>query len=198
MLELSTGSGKMKGMCSLNTDTTSNEFCKKMSKTDSICGSCYSWRLMKFRTNVIPRFRENSRLLSTRYLNAQDFPRPRGLEVRYNSHGELINEVHFANLVTYAELYPQVTFTLFTKRKDIVKRYFDIGNKIPKNLIMIYSNPTIGVVREKVPKYFHKVFNVVDKKYSRPEQVNCFGGCADCLKCYNTSDTTEQIVEYIK
>ena len=76
MLELSTGSGKMKGMCSLNTDTTSNDYCIKMKETDTICKSCYSWRLMKFRTNMVPRFRENSEILSNTLLQPQDFPRP--------------------------------------------------------------------------------------------------------------------------
>jgi hypothetical protein len=197
MLELSTGSGKMKGMCSLNTDTTSNDFCIKMKETDTICKSCYSWRFMSFRTNMVPRFKENSEILSKTLCRPQDFPRPRGLEVRFNSHGELINKLHLINLVEYAKLYPQVTFTLFTKRKDLVK-YFGDKSKFPPNMILIYSNAKIGAPMKKLPKYFHKVFNVVDKKYARPEEVNCFGACVDCLKCYNTNDKTEQIIEYIK
>ena len=197
MLELSTGSGKMKGMCSLNTDTTSNSYCIRMKETDTICKSCYSWRLMKFRTNMVPRFRENSEILSTKRLKPQDFPRPRGLEVRFNSHGELINKLHLINLVEYTKAYPSVTFTLFTKRYNLV---VELGDEIkfPKNMILIYSNVNVGAPMKNLPKYFHKVFIVVDKKYASPEEVNCFGACVDCLKCYNTKDKTEQIIEYIK
>jgi hypothetical protein len=146
---------------------------------------------------MVPRFKENSEILSKTLCRPQDFPRPRGLEVRFNSHGELINKLHLINLVEYAKLYPQVTFTLFTKRKDLVK-YFGDKSKFPPNMILIYSNAKIGAPMKKLPKYFHKVFNVVDKKYARPEEVNCFGACVDCLKCYNTNDKTEQIIEYIK
>ena len=51
-------SGKLIGIPALNTDTTSNKYCIKMSKTDTICGSCYSWNMLKtFRKNAVPSLR---------------------------------------------------------------------------------------------------------------------------------------------
>ena len=197
MLELSTGSGKMKGMCSLNTDTTSNSYCIRMKETDTICKSCYSWRLMKFRTNMVPRFRENSEIISTQRLTGYDFPRPTTMEIRFNSHGELINELHLENLLVYAESYPRNTFTLFTKRKDLVNKVMENRSK-PSNCIFIYSNSKVDLIKNSLPKYFDKVFNVVTKKYVEQEKVNCFGKCVECLKCYNLHDKTEQITEHIK
>ena len=63
-------SGKLKGIPALNTDTTSNEYCKKMSKTDTICGSCYSWNMLKtFRKSAVPSFKRNSKFLSAEVHN---------------------------------------------------------------------------------------------------------------------------------
>ena len=52
-LHISRGSGKMKGLDSLNTDNTIIDFCKKMyhSKNKNIiCVDCYAWRML-LRTN---------------------------------------------------------------------------------------------------------------------------------------------------
>ena len=65
----STGSGKMLGIPSLNTDTTSNKFCQGMynSKQDIICNECYSMNMLTtFRKNCKPKFLNNSKYLSTK------------------------------------------------------------------------------------------------------------------------------------
>ena len=76
---------------------------------------------------------------------------------------------------------------------DKIVRFF--LRKLPKNLIMVYSNPVINTIMQKVPKHFNKVFNNVSKKSNK---INCFANCIDCLKCYNTDDKTEQIIEAVK
>ena len=53
-------------------------------------------------------------------------------------------------------------FTLWSKRNDIIKKYFDKNIK-PKNLILIYSNPKLNKPMNKPPKYFDKTFNNVIK-----------------------------------
>ena len=189
-------SGKMDGIPALNTDTTTNKFCMTMSKKkDTICGECYSWNMLKtFRKNVVPRFQLNSKLLSERVLDMNELVRPKGNNVRFNAHGELINTNHLQNLVNYALFYPKVTFTLWTKKHGQIRSFFDKHEK-PKNLILIYSNPTVGTIYKSVPKHFDKVFNVVSCDTS---QINCVGDCIDCMKCYTVNDTTKQIVEKIK
>jgi len=189
-------SGKMTGIPALNTDTTTNKFCIAKSKDEtSICNKCYSWNMLKtFRKNAVPRFKMNSDILSSRVLEMNELVRPKGNNVRFNAHGELINTYHVQNLVNYALFYPQVTFTLWTKKKALIQSFFN-KHKKPDNLILIYSNEIVGTVYKSVPKYFDKVFNVVSHGN---HVINCDAKCIDCMKCYNVNDITEQIIEKIK
>tara|TARA_Y100001973_G_C5200936_1_gene337594 strand:- start:787 stop:1383 length:597 start_codon:yes stop_codon:yes gene_type:complete len=189
-------SGKMEGIPALNTDTTTNKFCIAKSKdANSICSKCYSWNMLKtFRKNAVPRFQLNSKLLSERVLEMNELVRPKGNNVRFNAHGELINANHVQNLVNYALFYPKVTFTLWTKKKGLIRSFFN-KHKKPKNLILIYSNEIVGTVYKSVPAYFDKVFNVVN---SDLQSVNCTGKCIDCMMCYTQGNETEQIIEKIK
>jgi hypothetical protein len=188
-------SGKLVGIPALNTDTTSNKYCQKMSKTDTICGSCYSWNMLKtFRKSAVPSFKRNSDFLSAEIHNPKYLLPVSSIIARFNGHGELINEAHFINIINICKNQPNTTFTLWTKRKDIVNKICK-DYKLPKNLIMIYSNPVINTIMKKVPKHFHKVFNNVTNK---SDKINCIGKCIDCLKCYNLKDKTEQIIEAVK
>ena len=150
--------------------------------------------LKTFRKNAVPRFKMNSDILSSRVLEMNELVRPKGNNVRFNAHGELINTYHVQNIVNYALFYPQVTFTLWTKKKALIQSFFNKQNK-PDNLILIYSNEIVGTVYKSVPKYFDKVFNVVSHGN---HAINCDAKCIDCMKCYNVNDTTEQIIEKIK
>ena len=189
-------SGKLEGIPALNTDTTSNKFCIERSKDkDSICSQCYSWNMLKtFRKNAVPRFLKNSNLISESVLDRSELPHPKSLVARFNGHGELINTNHVQNIVNFALSYPKVTFTLWTKKRGVIQAFFNKQKK-PDNLLLIFSNDKIDCVYKKVPKHFDKVFNVVSKKNSH---VNCEGKCIDCLKCYDTQDKSEQIIEVIK
>ena len=188
--------GKMDGIPALNTDTTTNKFCIAKSKdANSICSKCYSWNMLKtFRKNAVPRFQLNSKLLSERVLGFNELPRPNSNTARFNAHGELINTNHVQNLVNYALFYPQVTFTLWSKKKALIQSFFN-KHKKPDNLILIYSNEIVGSVYKSVPKHFDKVFNVVN---SDLQSVNCDGKCIDCMMCYTRGNETEQIIEKIK
>jgi hypothetical protein len=150
--------------------------------------------LKTFRKNAVPRFQLNSKLLSERVLEMNELVRPKGNNVRFNAHGELINANHVQNLVNYALFYPKVTFTLWTKKKGLIRSFFN-KHKKPKNLILIYSNEIVGTVYKSVPAYFDKVFNVVN---SDLQSVNCTGKCIDCMMCYTQGNETEQIIEKIK
>ena len=192
-------SGKMEGIPALNTDTTTNKFCIAKSKDEnSICSKCYSWNMLKtFRKNAVPRFKMNSDILSSRVLDMNELVRPKTNNVRFNGHGEIINTNHVQNIVNYALFYPQVTFTLWSKKKALIQSFFNKHDK-PVNLLLIYSNEIVGTVYKSVPKHFDKVFNVVSHGNSRDYEINCEGKCIDCMKCYSLNDTTEQIIEKIK
>ena len=194
----SVGSGKMLGIPSLNTDTTSNEFCQSMynsNKDNLICKECYSMNMLNtFRKNCKPKFLNNSKFLSEKIHEAEYLPVCPSTVGRFHSHGELINTNHLYNLVNICHNQPMTTFTLWTKRKNIVSRVLKSRNK-PKNLILIYSNPIVDRLNIKLPKHFDKVFNNVSSKTSN---INCNEKCLDCMKCYTLGDKTTQIIEQIK
>ena len=196
MIKYSVMSGKLKGIPALNTSPLNNNFCKAMSsKKDSICGSCYSINMLKtFRKMCDPPFRRYGEFLSKKVHPSEYLPKPpNALYVRFSAHGELINLNHTINLFKICGLSPNTTFTLWTKRMNLVwKAIKQIGK--PSNLILVYSAMGLDV-ETTVPKYFDKVFVVQTKKNNK---TNCFGGCIDCLKCYTQSDTTTHIYEQIK
>ena len=196
MIKYSVMSGKLKGIPALNTSPLNNKFCKAMSKKkDSICGSCYSINMLStFRKSADAPFRKYGEFLSSKIHPPEYLPKPpNALYVRFSAHGELINVDHAVNLFQICDSSPNTTFTLWTKRYNIVWRAIEYYKK-PKNLILIYS--AIGLDQEKrLPMHFDKVFIVQTKKN---DKTNCFGKCIDCLKCYTKTDTTTHIYEEIK
>ena len=194
----SVGSGKMLGIPSLNTDTTSNKFCQGMynsNKENLICRECYSMSMLTtFRKNCKPKFLNNSKYLSSKIHSREYLPICPSNVGRFHSHGELINSNHLYNLINICLNQPMTTFTLWTKRKNIVTRVLKNVDK-PKNLILVYSNPYIDKLGVKLPKHFDKVFNNVS---SRTSDVNCDRKCLECMKCYTLGEPTTQIIEVIK
>ena len=193
----SIGSGKMLGIPSLNTDTTTNKFCQGMynSKKDIICNQCYSMSMLTtFRKNCKPKFLNNSKFLSSKVHPKEYLPRCNSPVGRFHSHGELINSTHFKNIINICRNQPKVTFSLWTKRKNIVTRVLKDTDK-PKNLILIYSNPYVDKLDVELPKHFDKVFNNVSKDSSN---VNCSKKCLECMMCYTLGNKTSQIIEVIK
>lgn len=186
--------GKLEGIPSTNTSTLNNKFCLKMRKTESVCGKCYAATLEKQYTNLHKAVTRNDTFLGTRVLEPHEIPRMTTLYHRFSSVGELINiNYHLHNLVLITLANPQTTFTLWTKRKDFIKKYFK-NVTIPANLILIYSSAVIGKI-EKLPALFNKVFTAHPKKTEAA--INCHGKCKDCLLCYTFNDT-QFINEIIK
>ena len=194
----STGSGKMLGIPSLNTDTTTNDFCQGMynsNKDNLICRECYSMSMLNtFRKNCKPKFLNNSKFLSEKVHPREYLPICPSTVGRFHSHGELINSIHLENILNICLNQPITTFTLWTKRKNIVNRVLKTRKK-PKNLILIYSNPYIDSLDVELPKHFDKVFNNVSKHTSL---VNCSKKCLECMMCYTLGNKTTQIIEVKK
>ena len=200
-IHISKMSGKLDGLRAISTNTVSNDFCQKMYNSgngNNICTKCYSNKMLRtYRKNTQPALQRNSDLLSQSVDDAVlKATRIMDAFLRLNAHGELINEQHLSNLVRLAELKPYTSFTLWTKRKNIVRKYFDNHEK-PKNLILIYSNPRISSIMDSPPEYFDKTFNNV-LEHESVDQQNCTGQkCADCLLCYTKNDV-KTIVEKVK
>lgn len=199
-IKVSEMSGKLKGIPAINTNTLSNDFCKKMAASDKgkniICSGCYSVAMLSgSRKNCVPRFQNNTEALSTRPLLPREIPTLNSAWFRFSGHGELENTTHYENYCRIAEANPQTTFALWTKRKAIVQRS---DYPTPENLILIYSNPIIDKPINKAPKGFHKVFNNVKGNGQYEAQENCTGQkCIECLACYKFGGT-DVIVEAVK
>lgn len=187
-------SGKMAQIDSINTSTLQNDYCSKMRENSaSICKSCYSATYSKMRLSLENKLVYNSQLLSENVLIDYQVPRINSFYFRFNSFGELINEIHFINLVKICELNPQTSFSLWTKKISLVQRLLDLQViKKPANLILIASSPALNC-QVKLPRHFDKVFSVYTRKGASQKAifVNCGGAkCIDCLTCYTKSDVT--------
>lgn len=200
MIHISKMTGKLEGFLSISTNTVTNEYCIKQNKKNdknNICKFCYSHTMLNtFRKNMAPALQRNSDSLSRKVLHPDALPVINSAYFRFNSHGELINEINLINYVNIAIKNPHCNFALWSKRFDIVSKYFK-NNPKPKNLILVYSNPRINHILKQPPKFFDKTFNNVLEHLEKDKQ-NCTGQkCKDCLLCYKF-DTTNTIVEKVK
>lgn len=194
--------GKLEGIPGIGTNTLTNSFCQKMHKKgkDIICSSCYSVKTLESKRwpNLEQALERNS-ILYERVLSGEELPKFKaGQYVRFNQHGELHNETHVFNLFHICWVNRSTNFALWTKRPGLVhKVLFQINQRPPENLKLVYSNPKVDSIKTEPPRYFDKVFNNVTKGYAE-DQENCTGQkCKDCLLCYTTNDVTT-IVERIK
>ena len=176
-LRISNMTGKLQGFKAINTNTLTNEFCMKMSSSgldEIICTKCYSVEMLNgLRKSCVPSWQANSDILSN------------GLIPKHMLH----------NIINHN---PHCTFAMWTKRKNLVYKFYDNHEK-PSNLILIYSNPTIDKVMTDPPRLFDRTFNNVSKN-SEVDQ-NCTGQkCKDCLLCYRhvKDQPITQIVEAVK
>jgi len=199
-VHISKMTGKLDGFQAISTNTMTNQFCIKQNasnKEDNICTKCYSHTMLKsYRKNMQPSLQRNSDLLSDKVLEHNQLPTILNAFFRFNAHGELINETHLINLVNIALHNQHCNFALWTKRNDIIAKYFKYNDK-PKNLILVYSNSKISNIMQKLPKHFDKTFNNV-LEHEHQEKQNCTGQqCKNCLLCYQHNEVTT-IVEKVK
>ena len=188
-IKVSKMSGKLKDIEAINSNPLSNLFCQSMNasgKKDCICTHCYSCSMLKaYRRNCVPAFEMNSKVLSQGKLELNDMPRfsKKNNIIRLHAHGELINDTHLLNLIDIVISNPTKTFSLYTKRADLIDKVFTNLAK-PDNLILVYSNPTIDTPITTIPRHFDKVFNVYQNKYQ--DKINCGSkNCNGCRNCYD-------------
>lgn len=194
----SVGSNKMEGITQINTNPLTNPTCEKLSKIEGIiCNKCYSRPMMKMRKACNPRFTNNGNILSSGEIYEKDIEDlSKAKYIRFHSHGELLNKQHLENFYKIADMYSEKSFSLFTKRIDLV---WNSDKQIPENVVMVFSNYRVDNKLNKVPRKFDKVFSVFTKDYAikKDLEINCHGKCITCLKCYTNNDV-EFVNEIIK
>ena len=200
-VHISIMTGKLDGLRAISTNTRTNDYCIKQNASGdptNICTKCYSHTMLSsYRKNMQPALERNSQALSTRVLPTVELPKIADSVFRFDAHGELINETHLRNLVAICEYNPGTVFALWTKRNDIVSKYFRANAK-PANMVLIYSNPKISHIMAKPPKFFDRTFNNV-LEHEFVERQNCTGQqCKNCLLCYTPGNGVTTIVEKVK
>lgn len=190
--------GKMTGFWTLNTSPLDNMFCEAMSRNPkSVCYNCYSRRTLNtYAKQARKPWKRNGRILSSKLMDDADIPVINKEYFRFQSHGELINDTHYINLVRIAKANPDTIFLLPTKRIDIVNRHGKMG---ADNLVLSYSEPSLNNPVNKLPKGFDRRFSVFTKDYAKDHniKINCHGKrCMECLSCYNGK--TQFVNELVK
>jgi len=201
LVHISKMTGKLDGFKAISTNTMSNPYCIKQNangKADNICTKCYSHTMLKsYRKNMQPALQRNSEALANKVLDSDLLPTILEAFFRFNAHGELINLVHLENLNRIAKKNPHCSFALWTKRNDLIAKYYATREK-PDNLTLIYSNPKVSTIMRKPPKHFDRTFNNV-LEHEHVEKQNCTGQkCKDCRLCYTIGNDVKTIVEMVK
>lgn len=187
--------GKMEGMQSISTNCLSNARCLQRCKNgEAVCSHCFAMAQFKYRTNNVPAFEQNSRLLSESILPEWQLPHINALYFRFEAFGDLINENHIINYMNICRLNPQTKFALWSKNPDIIAKAISDGHKKPDNLIIVYSsfrlNKAEAGIRERYA-FIDKVFTVYDSEASAKNNnvvINCGGKkCRECLLCYQNN-----------
>jgi hypothetical protein len=194
---------KMDKMFSINTSVQLNPFCQKMQKCkDFICSDCYAGDIENTFKHARAKYIANFHIVTKRLLSDVecDISNIKSKVIRLHAIGELVNNIHLMNYIQYCIVNPKKVFALWTKKADLIESYFDKLPK-PKNLILIFSNPSKDKPVFILPKYFDKIFNVYTKDYVKEHNVkiNCAAkSCFKCRSCYSLRSSVVIVNEMIK
>ena len=187
--------GKMEDMASLSTACICNDRClARMRVAGSICEGCFANRMFKmYNENFEDCFVDNFKILTSVVIPYELMPLLNYSIFRYESFGDVANEIQAENYRRLAVMNPYVTFGWWTKNYDIVKKVFDKHGK-PSNVKLIVSSFMLNEQYEiEDYPYADKIFTVYTTKYlkAHPEiKINCGkkNKCFACQKCYRDNN----------
>ena len=192
-VHISTGlTGKLYGVWAVSTAVTKNPLCQARRKCpDMICAHCYAATGLKLRPSVRKCYEKNADILTTVLIPEEDMPyldSPTGY-FRFESHGDLINEIQVVNYFRMASANPQMKCALWTKNPWIIRSAMaNYGLTKPANLVIIGSSYyTDKAMQYSAYEFIEKVFTVYEKATAEREgiEINCGGRkCAECGRCY--------------
>lgn len=188
-------SGKIEGLTSLDSACANNDFCHLMQESDApemICKYCYTRSFWETATaaHYITGLILSEVPLTEKEAAAVIVP---ALMVRFNCDGELINQIHAANLLRIAKAHRATTFAIWTKRPGILNAVVMTYGKLA-NLICGISSPMINVPFKEVFTWCDFVFTVYTPRGIAAAMARgefpCNGRkCRDCgFRCYQRHD----------
>lgn len=182
--------GKMSGMQSLSTSCLCNKNClNRVENVNLVCSHCYAQRQMKMYKNLEKCLKKNTEILTTRLLTDEEIPLINAAFFRFESFGDLNNEIQVINYFRICKRNKHVKFALWTKNPWIIAETINNGENKPRNLQVIYSSPYLDKCDNKLNKYpfIDKIFTVYTKEYIKENniEINCGAkSCLSCHKCY--------------
>ena len=213
VINVTTHEGKMTDIHSISTSVKLNEGCKKRAAIKgSICEHCYAESLCDLRPSLDKALIRNTGILTIRKLEEDEIPKfidePLG---RFESFGDLNNELQLENYMTIVKANPETKFALYTKCYDLVDNYF-ARNPVPDNFVLVISSLMMNVQlnpERTMPESYAifkpgqlKVFTVYSGDYLKvhPEiEINCGSkSCFGCRRCYNWTNGTTYVGEILK
>ena len=193
--------GKMYGIDSLSTSVLCNPYCKaRQAIKGSICEHCFAVATAERFTALSINLEKNTEVLTASVLDViPDVDATNRKYFRFESFGDLNNEVQFVNYWNIAKHNPKTKFALWTKNPAIVERaYKQYGLKRLNNLTMILSSLYINKPDKDYTGLFDHVFTVYGKEYKNADFINCGArSCATCGRCY-TRKTALHVAELLK
>ena len=211
VIELTTDhTGKMLGMQSLSTSCRLNPGCQRNSKIPgSICEKCYAQTMLQMYKDLDAKLDRNTEALTVKVLDWDDLPIINCQVFRFESFGDLYNEVHLQNYINIAKKNPGCRFTLWTKNYGVAMHYFK-EHDCPENFTLIISSLFVNKKQDLAPfkklgkfkKGQLKVFTVYDYDYIKQHadelNINCGSRlCLGCRLCYDKNEV-EEINEILK
>lgn len=200
--------GKMTGMASLSTSPLRNTFCKARCKCKgTICAHCYSVSMQKQYSALSKCLTKNYEVLTKCVIPVDKMPVLNYLMFRFESFGDVQNEIQLINYLNMCKRNPRTQFTIWTKNMAIFDRLFTRGYRgveyrKPKNLIIIVSSPVVNMsVDIRRYPYADKVFTVYTEEYATANKIaiGCaHRSCAACQKCYNRANHVRYVNELLK
>ena len=177
-------SGKMAGMVSISTSVTTNERCQKNAQIEgSICQKCFAAKQMKMYKNMEKPMVENQRILTSSILDFDILPYINNLYFRFESFGDLNNEIQVINYFNICKKNPNVKFALWTKNPDFIAKALEMGHTKPENLNIILSSLFINKERKNIFPFVDKVFTVYDTDFIDEFNININCGARNCFSC---------------
>ena len=197
---------KMENLKSISTSCQMCKRCKARAEIKgTICSHCYADTYLKLRPTLRKALERNTELLTERQLEETEIPKIYDLYFRFESFGDLHNEVQFENYLSIVKANSETTFTIWTKNPDIMHNVFKgNANAKPKNLIIVFSGlwtDKANTIPKEYEYFIDKVFNVWTSETIANENgkaVNCGKRhCMDCRLCY-THNEVKEINELLK
>jgi hypothetical protein len=107
---------------------------------------------------------------------------------RWHSSGDIVNAEYLKGMVEVAKKCKHTKFLAFTKKFEIVNEYLASGEKLPKNLSIVFSawDKTFKVDNPFNLPMTYVFFKKEENNADIPEfSFPCNGSCQNCKACWN-------------